>query len=397
MDSRNHFITWSKQRSRLTLDIAEAKDFRFRLATGEWIDDGLSNTFNCAFGYSESRIKNRMSEVLKDFPCASSKWNLKFRVEQTARLLDFVGLEEGRIFYSVSGAEAIENALKIARLRRGANKILSRSLSYHGASLGALSVGGDWRTSAVETVKDWTVRIPEPSQDPEGEKLRALVESTGADSIAAFCLETVTATNGVLEAPSSWWKAVSEICQRTGILLILDEVTSGFYRCGEPFAFQAYPLKPDFVCMSKSISGGYAPFGAVYVSKSISKTFDSEVLPCGGTNFGSPIGVAAMAGVLDLLEDRETLQLIASNTKKFNSLMSKLGNQTFVKNLRVAGMLAALDLEHQAPESSAFIEAGVHVYRKDKMIILAPPLTVDENTLQRIVEKTESVLEGVAK
>ena len=287
MSRRNHFISWSKQNGQASLDVTAARDFSFQLKSGEWVDDGLSCSYNCAFGYSEQRITKRIAEVLEDFPCASPKWNLPFREEQTERLLDFIALGEGRIFYTVSGAEAVENALKIARLRRDAVKVLSRSASYHGASLGALSVGGDWRTEAVQTFEDWTVRIPEPSEDIEGVELRKIVERVGAKNIAAICMETVTGSNGVFQAPNSWWQAVKQLCSETGIYLILDEVTSGFYRCGENFAFSSLPVTPEIVCFSKAISGGYSPFGAVYVSEEISETFTEQVLPCGGTNYAS--------------------------------------------------------------------------------------------------------------
>ncbi len=396
MSSRNHFVSWSKQNEQASLDVSAVGDFSFQLRSGEWVDDGLSCSYNCAFGYSERRITTRIAEVLKDFPCASPKWNLPFREKQTERLLDFIALGEGRIFYTVSGAEAVENVLKIARLRRDAVKVLSRSASYHGASLGALSVGGDWRTEAVQTFEDWTVRIPEPSEDSQGVELRKIVERVGAKNIAAICMEAVTGSNGVFQAPDSWWQAVNQLCSETGIYLILDEVTSGFYRCGHNFAFSSLPVKPDMVCFSKAISGGYSPFGAVYVSEEIAKTFTEEVLPCGGTNYGSTIGIAAMAGVLDLFEDQSSLDLIAENTRIFEKLSKDLGNNSLVDQTRVVGMLAAFDLNQTAPSWQEFIKSGLHIGRSENRLILAPPLTIDPDILQRIFEKVNLVLEEIA-
>src|SRR5690606_31748716 len=113
--------------------------------------------------------------------------------------------------------------------------VLARSRSYHGATLGALSVTGDWRNEAHQTVSDWTVRIPEPSEDPDLEKTKAIIEETGAENIAAFCLESITGANGVIIPPQSWWDGINKLAKQYDLFLIIDEVLCGFERTGKPF------------------------------------------------------------------------------------------------------------------------------------------------------------------
>ena len=209
------------------------------------------------------------------------------------RLLALLNAGDGRIFYTVSGAEAVENALKMARLVTGRTKILARAHSYHGATLGALSVTGDWRGQEHFSVQDQTLRIPEPDTLDALQKTRVLIEQHDPKTFAAFCLETIVAFNGILAPPQEWWTGIQKLAEEFAIPLILDEVSCGFGRMGQDFAFQRYDLKPDFVCMAKAISGGYVPLGALFVTEKIARFWDSKVLNCGLTSYAHPLALAA--------------------------------------------------------------------------------------------------------
>ncbi len=396
MAREHYFHTWASQKEASSVEVVSAQGFKFVLQNGEEIIDGLSTAFNTNFGYSEERIKRPVVEATNQFPAALSKWNYPQREEQSKRLKTLLGEKKGKIFYTVSGSESVENALKIVRDFTGRKLILARECSYHGATLGALSVSGDWRNKANLTVNEWTLRIPEPHDDPECVELSSIVERVGAENIAAICLETITGANGVWIAPESWWKNLKALIDKHSLLLISDEVLNGFRRCGSSFAFQGVEgLKPDLVCMSKGISGGYVPFGALWVGEEIASYYDENMLACGLTNYAHPLGIAAMSGVLDLLEDSDTLDRIEANELLFAQLLEQLRSDPRVKKVRSQGMLAAIETDGLKYTWKEFIAKGFHAQAKEGMIILAPPLTIDPSLLEKLFDCLISVLGGV--
>jgi taurine--2-oxoglutarate transaminase len=276
--------------------------------------------------------------------------------------------------------------------------VAARRKSYHGASLGALSVTGDWRNQAHATVDEWTLRIPEPAEDPDTFETRKLIEAFGPGRIAAFCLETITAANGVISAPSTWWKGIRKICDDHGILLILDEVACGFYRTGKAFAFQHDSIRPDLVCMAKAISGGYFPFGAVWLSDQLSSRYDEKVLAAGLTAYAHPVGIAAMSGVLDILEDESFLKSLQSLEKRFASHLDQLRMHPQVREIRCFGMMAGVNLitPDLQKRGKIFQKAGVYLFAKDDLMVLAPALNMKPERLDLCVQRLHFVLDQFA-
>ena len=373
-----YYLTWTAQAQAVTLPVVGARESYFVLGDGREVEDLVSTSFQASFGHSAEAILAPMRRQLEASCVAFAKATSPQKRVESERLLAALGLGGGRIFYTVSGAEAIENALKMARQFRARPLVAARERSYHGASLGALSVTGDWRREGHFLPEGWTLRIPEPHDDPEGEGARERFLEAGPERIAALCVETVSGANGVIVPPSSWWRAMRTLCDDFGILLVLDEVVCGFGRTGKTFGFQHEDLRPDMVCLAKAISGGYVPFGALWTSEAIAQFYERQTLSCGLTNYAHPLGLAAMSGVLDLLDDPAFHAAQESASQSFDRQLQALAARPYVRALRHIGMLAALDLEIQGMERAwpLLVQAGVHVLVKGQSLILAPPLNI---------------------
>ena len=391
---RDFFITWSAQNTVSTLDVAEVEDSAFLLNDGSRILDFLSTSFQTNFGHRNTRIVEAIERQLRAMPISLPKAVFSLKSGASAELKRLLGFDSGKVFYTCSGAESVENALKMARQYSGKNIVLARRKSYHGATLGALSVTGDWRNELHSTVDDWTVRIPEPSEDTDCSQTRKIIEDLGAENIAAFCLETITGANGVIIPPEKWWRGIEQACEDFGLLLIVDEVLCGFGRTGKNFAFQHYQLKPDFVCMSKGITGGYVPFGAVWVCESVSNHYGENVLSCGLTNYAHPLGLAAMSAVTDLLNDPKFCSEAEDKVKIISERLLCLEKNKLVSGLRHRGFLAALELNNSDTiDWNEFVDAGIHLLCKPGLLIVSPPLTMSEEDLHLGFDRIEKVLE----
>lgn len=307
-------------------------------------------------------------------PIASPKSTFDLKERVAARLSQRTGLEGGKIFFTVSGSESVENALKMARQITGRTKVMARNNSYHGATLGALSVTGDWRNEPHFTLDEQTIRIPEPCEDPDLKKTREIVAEAGEDAIAAVIVETINGTNGVVIPSQAWFDGLTALCREQGILLIIDEVLCGFGRTGTDFAFQQYGLQPDFVCMSKGISGGYVPFGAVWTGPRAAAYYAKEKMACGLTNFAHPLGLAALEAVLNLMDDSAFLENRKALEQRFKQELDEIEALPQVSEVRCCGLLAAIDLsDHPAPTWQTMFDAGLHAFSSGNTLVLAPP------------------------
>ncbi len=375
MNTRPYYVTWNHQPPTDAFRVQSAMHDEFILDDERRVYDFISTSFQTNFGHSHSLIVDSIQQQLHTMPVASPKAAFSLKSEVSTGLHQYLGLDDGRLFFTTSGSESVENALKMARQVTGRTKILARSASYHGASLGALSVTGDWRNSPHFTIDEQTIRIPEPFDDPTFAETRRLIEDSDPANIAAMIFETISGTNGVEIPPPSWYAAVTETCREHDIKLIADEVLCGFGRCQDPFAFQAYGLKPDFVCMSKGISGGYVPFGAVWTGPSIATYYEEHPLTCGLTNYAHPLGLAALGSVLHLLNDESFLNHQRLLQVAFDEQLTELRSLPGVRQIRHRGLLAAIDFEDDfgVPNWQTCFEGGLHLFSHPQRMVLAPP------------------------
>ncbi len=389
---RPFFITWTTQSTSSTFEVVAAREDEFELTDGSLVYDFLSTSFQTSFGHSHPQIIQRIGQQLGVMSIASPKAEFSLKREVSLQLLSLLGFEQGKLFYTVSGAESVENALKIARQIKGRNKIMARQRSYHGASLGALSVTGDWRNAPHFTCVNETVRFPEPDQDPNCEQLRQLFEQH-RDATAGLIIETITGANGVVIPPESWYGGVQKLCREYNVFLILDEVLCGFGRTGKAFAFQHYPaLQPDMVCMSKAISGGYIPFGAVWTSQEIANFYAHRVFSCGLTNYAHPLGLAATQAVVEIWQDPDFQTNLARCEQLFSLRLNQLQQEVpMVTQIRQKGMLAAIEFACDAPTWELGMKHGMHLLGSGNMNVLAPPLTTTPERLESALTRYSKI------
>ena len=221
------------------------------------------------------------------------------------------------MFFTNGGAEATENAIRMARVHTGRHKVLAAYRSYHGATAGAIALTGEPRRWGSEPSIPGVVHFMGPypyrssfgaaTAEEEGERalahLAEVVQYEGAEQIAAIILETVVGTNGVLVPPDAYLPGVRELCDEHGILLILDEVMVGFGRTGAWFAADHWNVAPDLLCFAKGVNSGYVPLGGVVMTEAIAETFGERAYPGGLTYSGHPLGCAAAVGAIRAMED----------------------------------------------------------------------------------------------
>lgn len=227
-----------------------------------------------------------------------------------------------KVYFTNGGADAVENAVRMARLHTGREKVLSTYRSYHGHTTAAVTATGDWRRAAAGEYARGHVHFFGPylyrsefwATTPEEESERALrhlarvLECEGPSTVAAVLLETVPGTAGILVPPPGYLAGVRELCDKHGVLLILDEVMAGFGRTGHWFAFDAFHVKPDLVTFAKGVNSGYVPAGGVILSEPVAATFEDRLYPGGLTYSGHPLAMAAIVGTLDAMREEKVVE-----------------------------------------------------------------------------------------
>ena len=236
------------------------------------------------------------------------------------------GEEDGRhldmVFFTNGGAEATENAIRMARLHTARHKVLTTYRSYHGGTAGAITLTGDPRRWPSEpgiggVVKFWgpypyRSAFHSTSEAEEGERALAHLADVlmveGAGTVAAIVLETVVGTNGILVPPPGYLAGVRALCDQHGIMMILDEVMAGFGRCGEWFAFQKWGVRPDLVCFAKGVNSGYLPLGGVVIGRHIADTYTDRAFPGGLTYSGHPLACASAVASINIFKDEGIIE-----------------------------------------------------------------------------------------
>src|SRR5690606_28526383 len=261
-----------------------------------------------------------------------------------------------KAFFTNGGTEATENAMKIARLYTPRQKILARPRSYHGATFGARSAGGDPRRLANEPGVPWIVRVPAPYayRSPsyrgrtaeEGDAIVVeLIEDTiqieGPENIAAIMLEGYSGTSGVMQPTATFWSGVYALCQKYGILLIVDEVMSGFGRTGEWFGIDHYPdVKPDIMCLAKGLTSGYVPLGATVVTDKIAEYFNDHTLWAGLTYSAHALACAAGVATIEVYRNENLIENAREMGKVLRrGLMDLAERHPVIGDVRGTGLL----------------------------------------------------------
>lgn len=394
------FFTWTAQHQAKALHLTGGAGAHFTTADGErWLDLGaLSYQVNA--GHGHRRIIDAIKRQADDLCLASPTAVFPAKVELAEKLLALAGPGYSKVFFTLGGAEANENAIKMARLVTGRHKLMSRYRSYHGASMGALTLTGDWRRPPLEPGIPGVVHVADCYCDrcPFGHTLASCKRecATNVDQtmrlegggFAAAIFEPVPGANGVLVPPDDYWPLLRKACDADGALLIADEVLCGFGRLGKVFGHHHWEVQPDLITCAKGLASGYQPIGAVIVHERVAKHFDDRVLACGLTYYAHPTGCAAALETLKVYED-EGLYANAARLgpillAELRAVAARLGVRSFVRGL---GLLAALEVECTPAQWAAFGAAlaarklSLHLDGKKTTAILSPPLCITEAEL----------------
>ncbi len=310
---REHTIfSWSAQAKVNPIVIDHAQGIYFWDPHGKRYIDFNSQLMSVNIGHGDTRVADAIAEQAHKLAFAAPQFATEVRARLGAMLAELTPGDLNHFFFTLGGSEANENALRMARMFTGRQKVMARYRSYHGATAGSMSVTGDPRRWASEPAVPGVVRVMDPYRygnpepDPVDEHLAYLEEVInyeGPDTIAAFILETVTGTNGVLVPPDGYLQGVRELCTRYGIVMICDEVMSGFGRTGRWFAVDHWDVVPDLLTMAKGLTSSYLPLGAVAVSDRIAAHFDDHVYYGGLTYSAHPISCAAAIAAVGVLRD----------------------------------------------------------------------------------------------
>jgi taurine--2-oxoglutarate transaminase len=311
--SREHtFFSWSVQGAVDPIAIDRAEGVYLYTPEGRRILDFNSQLMSVNIGHGDRRVVDAITQQALKLQYVQPAFATEIRARLGTKLAEILPGDLDKVFFTLGGAEAVENAIKLARHFTGRHKVLARYRSYHGATFGAMTLTGDPRRWPNEPSLVGVVRYPdthrwgEAEPRPVAESLQGLedvIRYEGAHTIAAVFLETIVGTNGILIPPDGYIAGVREICDRHDILMVADEVMAGFGRTGKWFAVDHWGVTPDLMTMAKGLTSSYLPLGAVAMNHRIAEKMDTMYYSGGLTYSSHPVSLAAALATIRVYEE----------------------------------------------------------------------------------------------
>ncbi len=399
------FFTWTAQNAAKPMHLTGGDGAYFTLSDGSrWLDLG-SLSYQVNAGHGRQRIVEAIKRQADELCISAPNAVFPAKVELAERLLKMAGPGFSKVFFTLGGAEANENAIKIARQVTGRLKMIARYRSYHGASMGALALTGDWRRAPMEPLIPGVVHVHDCECDAcsmgnragnvctrgMAREIEKTMAAEGAHTTAAVFLEPMPGANGAYVPPPDYWPTVRAACDRDGALLVADEVLTGFGRIGTPFGFHQLGVVPDMITVAKGLASGYATIGAVIVHERIAKHFDANVLACGLTYYAHPTACAAAVETMKLYDD----ELLYDNSARLGPVLLRELDAVAARiavpaYTRGRGLLAAFAPHAGAATAEQWAalvrevaarKLSLHIDGKRGTAIFAPPLCIDHQDL----------------
>ncbi|MFE1950680.1 aspartate aminotransferase family protein [Streptomyces sp. NPDC059524] len=359
-DRKHVFHSWSAQELIDPLAVAGAEGSYFWDYEGNRYLDFTSGLVYTNIGYQHPKVVAAIQEQAATMTTFAPAFAVESRSEAARLIAERTPGDLDKIFFTNAGADAVEHALRMARLHTGRPKVLAAYRSYHGGTQQAINVTGDPRRWASDTGSAGVVRFWAPflyrsrffAETEEQECARALehletaIQFEGPATIAAIILETVPGTAGIMLPPAGYLAGVRELCDKYGIVMVLDEVMAGFGRTGEWFAADLYDVTPDLLTFAKGVNSGYVPLGGVAISGAIAETFAKRPYPGGLTYSGHPLACAAAVATINVMEEEG----IVANAARLGTEVVEPGLRELaerhpsVGEVRGVGMFWALEL-----------------------------------------------------
>jgi len=407
-------FSWTKQGGLKPMNIERAEGVYLYEWDGTRYLDFSSQLMNVNIGHGNKKVgeavARQMAEVSYVYPGAATK----VRGELGKKLAEIAPGSLNKTFFTLGGAEAIENAIKLARAYTGKHKIIAQYRSYHGSTYGAISAGGDPRKHPVDSQQvpniihvenpyfyrcPWHSSTEEECSERCADNMERVIQFEGPDNIAAIILEGESGSSGCIKYPPDYWARIRELANRYNILLIDDEVMSGFGRTGKWFAVEHHGVEPDIICMAKGLTAGYLPLGGIIVSDEIANNFIDRALPLGLTYSGHAVSCAAALAVLNIYEEEDLINNAARMGNYMDKKVEALKQQhPSIGDFRNTGLLGCIELvknrqskEPMAPWNAKpeqmeimnqvakkIKDLGMFTFVRWNFIFIAPPLIITE-------------------
>ncbi len=414
------FFSWSVQGQVNPIPVAKAEGVYFWDTDGKRYLDFSSQLMNTNIGHQHPKVIKAIQDQAAELCFVHPGNTTEIRARLGKKLSQVTPGNLKKTFFALGGAEANENAIKIARFYTGRHKILAQYRSYHGATHGAIALTGDYRRLAVEPTMPGGVHFLNPHcyRCPFGQTagtcqmqcvshLDEVIQYGGPDKIAAIIMEGVVGSNGIIVPPDGYWQSVRQICDKYGILLISDEVMSGWGRTGQWFAVDNWQVVPDIISTAKGITSGYVPLGAVIVNEKIAQFFEDKYLYAGLTYNGHALALAAAMATIEVYEEENLLEKARTLGVYLREKLEALkAAHPSVGDVRSIGLFSTLELVKDR-QSKAVMPAGVMgqvgkflrenglftfimANNMGSMVFVVPPLTITQEQLDEglaIVDK----------
>lgn len=427
-DKEYNLHSWCAQGNLNPQVIVKAEGIYFWDSEGKKYYDMSSQLVNLNVGHGNKKIIEAIKNQADKMAFMGPGYAVDVRSLLAKKVIEKAPDNMGKVFFTLAGADSNENAIKIAKMFTGRNKIFSRYRSYHGASYGAANLTGEPRRYTCEPGIPGFVKFFDPyiyragiefNSEEEAskyfvDKLREQIIYEGEESVAAIFLETVTGSNGVIIPPKGYLKGVREICDEFGILMVCDEVMTGWGRTGKWFACENFDVKPDIITFAKGITCGYVPLGGVIIDKKIAEYFDSNTLMCGLTYNAHPLSCAAGLATLEVYEEENLIE----NSRNMGIVLGELLENIKEKHpsvgaVRYIGLFSAVELVKDKATRQALVpygkdpekimskivgklkDKGFSTYSHENNIMIAPPLIITKEELEASMKILDEVLDFV--
>ncbi len=406
--------------------IERAEGIYFWDYNGKKYFDMSSQLCNVNLGYGNKDIINAVKEQVEILPYIAPAYGSGPRAELAKMIIDISPDNMQKVFFTCGGSDANEAALYAARTFTGKSKVLSRYRSYHGSTLGSGNLSGDTRRFAIERpapsgflkfYDPYVYRSPiEFKDDAQASAyylglLEEQIQYEGADQIAAIEIESITGANGVIIPPDGYLQGLRALCDKYGILLIVDEVMAGFGRTGKNFGFENWGIKPDIISFAKGVTCGYVQLGGIVISKEIAEYFEHNTFLYGLTYSGHSLACAAGVATLNYYKDHNILDHVNTVGKHFGELMESMKEKhVSVGDARYIGLFGALELmkdrekkiplvpygydenQKMAKIKGLLKERGFAIFGRENNINITPPLIITEEELDEAFVILDEVL-----
>jgi len=421
--------SWSKQKNLNPIPIAKAEGIYLYDFDGNRYTDMSAQLVNSNVGHGNKEIIEAIKAQADKYCYIAPSYASEPRALLAKMIVERMPDNMGKVFFTNAGADANENAIKIARLFTGRFKVFSRYRSYHGSTFGAGNLTGEPRRYALEPGIPGFIHFFDPyvyrepivkfkSEEEAAEyyvaKLREQIVYEGPDTVAAIVMETITGSNGIIIPPKGYLKGVRKICDEFGIMMICDEVMAGWCRTGKLFAFENFDVKPDIVSFAKGVTCGYVQLGGCVVSKEIASYFDDHQLSCGLTYSGHPLACAAGIACLKYYDDAKILENVCKVGKVLGEILEELKKKhKSVGDVRYIGLFSSIELVKDKTTKEPLVpygkdefgvmgkivgelkKKGFMTYSHENMLFVNPPLIITEEQLREEMVKMDEVLTTV--